>query len=257
MLPAARPTVPIVVDGRSDDWKSALRYYEDAKVALGVCHDDSSVYVCVTTSDRSRIAQIMSMGMITWFDTTGGDAKYFGAQFPLGMRHMETPGVGMPPMGEPGGIDAQDRWKGLAEQSRQIDIVGPGKMERREILLPSREGVEARVAMQGGNLVCEMKLPMHVKLSYDLALGFSKSGALGVGVETIEPDRGSFKPMGGRGEGGGMPPEGGGGMPPGGGRGRGGRGGGGMPRGEAPGMSKPLNFWVVAQLAGAETPPAR
>ncbi|MBK8945109.1 MAG: hypothetical protein IPM32_07510 [Ignavibacteriae bacterium] len=73
----------ISIDGSKQDWKGKINYFEDEKVAIGVLNDDDNIYLCLITSDRSKILKILSNGFTIWFESPNNYKNNFGIQYPI------------------------------------------------------------------------------------------------------------------------------------------------------------------------------
>jgi len=250
---------PIVIDGSQKDWPDAPVNLEKHKVSLGFSHDETSLYVLLTTYDQQTAGQIMGTGMTVWFDSAGSKHKTFGVHFPIGVMDQERPRrekSNRKNSDQPGQPDQQMAMMSETVNA-QLEIVYPDNAEKKQILLPSSSGYNAKLSLRESQLVYELQIPRS-------AIG--DRGIVGVGFETPEitkpqmPSDEEGGPPGGMGEGGppggGGGPPGGGGGPPGGGGGPPG-GGGGMPGGGGPpgggGMGSmptltPLDVWVQVNL---------
>lgn len=77
-------TDAIQIDGDASDWKGSLYYLEEKKASVGIKNDTENLYVCLITQDPTRMRQATSLGMILWFDPSGGKDKQFGINYPVG-----------------------------------------------------------------------------------------------------------------------------------------------------------------------------
>ena len=73
----------ITIDGYKNDWKGSLKYYEDEKVAIAVSNDEKYMFLCLTTSDKSKIMKILGTGFTVWFDPQDSDGETIGIQYPI------------------------------------------------------------------------------------------------------------------------------------------------------------------------------
>jgi hypothetical protein len=148
---------------------------------------------------------------------------------------------------------------GLAiEPIGHIEVIGPGKDDRRrlELAFAKTVGLDVATRMGEGVLVYEIRVPLSASDAQPYAVRSTPGSTIGLGIETGQmPRPGGRGDEGGRGGGRGGGPPGGGGMGGGGGRGGGGMGGGPPGGGREGGMRemKPVKTWVVVHLA---TPPA-
>lgn len=73
----------ILIDGGKQDWEGNLNYFEDEKVAIGISNDDDNIYLCLVTSDRSKVMKILNNGFTIWFESPNNDLNNFGIQYPI------------------------------------------------------------------------------------------------------------------------------------------------------------------------------
>ena len=130
----------------------------------------------------------------------------------------------------------------------RLELLGPGKDDRRSLMLEHAPGIEVRIGRIEGSVVYELKVPLQIEDGHPYAIGARPGATIGVGLETPEVEK--LEGAGGSGMSGmgGRPPGGGGGMgggPP--------RGGGrpGGPEGFKP--PSPIKAWATVRLA---TPPS-
>lgn len=180
---AVAPAKPIIIDGKTDDWAGHLLYYRDAKLIVGVTNDTRFLYLCVTSSDQSVYRSILMRGLTVWFDTTAGKGKYFGMRFPLEMSRSEMPADEEPP------ASFDEMLKRRAEGATKLALLGGEKENLTEILLPGKDGWDARIGYQTGVFAYEMKIPLGVDLGDGRRLTFAHGGQLSLHLETPEFER--------------------------------------------------------------------
>jgi hypothetical protein len=254
-LQSAWRTADIKIDGKNDDWQGGASYLEDQRISVGLLNDAEFLYVSVATSDVDRRSQLAA-GLTLWLDATGKKKRTFG---------LFVPGVGGEGAGRGGGryggrggqMDPDtlaDRVNGPVEY---VEVLGPGKDDRRRADLNQAFGVEIARGYHDGVIVYEIKIPLTQNGSSSIAVQTAAGRTIGLGLETPKPQQASQQGREGRGGGGGGGRGGIGGGRGGmggyggrGGMGRGGGmgGGGGVPGGPLP-TPKPLNVWATAQLA--------
>jgi hypothetical protein len=280
-LRSAWRDVEITVDGSHAEWSELTSFAKDVPFSIGMKNDGTSLFVVLSSSDQSVPPLLMQRGLIVWFDPAGGTRKRFGIKYPViegggvpgprrpggfggapgtqpgdqsGQGSQRPPGAEGPPP-EPSGLmfdPAKDgRWA-------RLELLGPGKDDRRSLILEATPGIEVRVGRVEGSVVYELKVPLQVDDGHPFAVGARPGAKIGIGLETPEAEK--AENPGDMGKPGGRPPGGGGagGRPPGGGMGGGGTGGlppmgGGGPRGGPGGFEppKPIKAWATAQLASA------
>ncbi|MFC2164656.1 hypothetical protein ACFLT2_06650 [Acidobacteriota bacterium] len=258
----------IVIDGKSGDWLDALYYFEEDDVSVGFFNDSEYLYICLLAEDYSIQRQVVMQGFTLWLDATGGKEKTFGIKFPLGMVAMgrdrmptemsdERPDRERMEELQRERPDPEMIRKAFEQTLDELEILGPGKDERKRIKIEGAEGLEIRVRNETGLLTYELKVPLQSLGENSYAIGATPGALIGVGLEVPKPDMDEMRDMM-NGRGGGMTPGGGqpGGRPPGGGQpggmggGKGGgRGGKGRGGGSRPRMPDGLKIWAKLQLA--------
>jgi len=249
----------ILIDGDSSEWKNHLVYNEEKNISFGVLNDEDALYLCLVTSDRDLIRQVVGSGLIIWLDSDGGRHKTFGIKYPIGLASKGMPlREVMRVMRAPnGGLDDDKTGKYLDQIFSELQVLAQkGKQSNLYTLKEAKaKGLEAKARAKNGIFTYEARMP----LSFDdgvAAITVPTKAPVGVGLETPLIDfrevqqnmgagRGSMGGEGGmRGSGGGMGGGRGGGM--GGGKGgmRGGAGG-------RAGMSapEPFKIWSTIILA--------
>jgi hypothetical protein len=277
-IESAWMAAPVRVDGINKEWDALSTIAKDVRFSMAARNDDRRLYIALVTSDRATAMQAVNEGLIVWVDPAGGSKKTFGLQYPLGRSFRGEGGPGHVPrqLRRPtGGENDQDQgqetrgrgddgqdpdsmWKVILSnpRMREADVLGPGKDDRRHVLLDTGETLEAKVGWAEGMLVYELALPLDKTAQSPDGIGVRPGSVVGIGLET--PERKSEGPGGERGGPGGMGGPGGGrggGM---GGMGGGGRHGGGMggpgggmrgERGAFGERPKAIRAWTTVQLA--------
>jgi hypothetical protein len=270
----------ITIDGDYRDWEGALYHFEDAKVYAGVLQDETHLYLCLSSSDRMRIQQVVRGGLTVWFDPSGNRTRSFGLRFPVGGAPTTT---GMPPSDSTGGprwtpggfregstgIDVKKVLAQLTGADREIEIRRDSSPPLR-LFLAEAAGIDVQIGLVEDVLTCELKIPLRTQPEYPYAVHTAPLQALSIGLETVAgPARltdGPLEGWSGEGSPGDGPPDGeppGGGRPGGGGPGGGGGGhrgggrGGHGPGGGRPGShgdmrrsppAGPLDLWFQVKL---------
>ncbi|MEO8167511.1 MAG: hypothetical protein ABI623_04630 [bacterium] len=232
----------VVVDGQSSDWDKVPLYTGKEKVGVSVSNDNEFLYVYLTTQDRQTQMQIMRFGLTVWLDRKDSKDETFGIHYPLGMRFNE------PLTDRSRSEGGEGMQRALESQSRELEILGPGKNERRRLSLLAVPGVQAKIAFAGsGNLVYELRVPLKENSNYQFAVN-AEGSKIGVGISS-QADKEAMKERTGPPEEGVRRGESGGGMRGGGTRG----GGGGVRRGGGEMASRPsnepLDLWLSVTLA--------
>jgi len=282
----------IVIDGSDPgaEWENARHYFKEEKVTLGLMNDAEYLYLRISTRDRATQAKLMQ-GLTIWLNPKGSKDKYLGIHYPLGRSGMMAAAARMQKEGQeekdPAPEDAAPDWGGEDARNQPpdgnkqgaappdgikrmagsalgaIELIGPGNDERNVLYTTEAEklGITARIAVESGNMVYELRVPLRPEGSSPYAVSEADVKKIGIGFVSTAVAMNMRGQGGGSrgGRGGGM---GGGGMGGGGMGGMGGRGGGmggmggGMGGGGMPGMggmqqrnAEPLELWLNVRMA--------
>ena len=239
-------TGDVTVDGMIADWPELTSFPEGISVAAS--NDDRNLYLAIAASDPQRRRQLLGGGLIVWVDPGGGHKQTYGIRVPgAGFERAE----GRRPLPPEEGAESAAPREPRQPDITYIEVLGPGKDDRRRLELSAETGIEAAAHVENGTLGLEVKIPLAAAPStYAHALNASPGAVVGLGLQTPKPERtetegGSH--AGRPGMGGGHGRGGMGGMG-GGGRGGGGhRGGGAGEGGAAP--AKEMKLWTTVALA--------
>jgi hypothetical protein len=236
----------VAIDGRMSEWSELISY--EQRVSVAAFNDAQHLYLAIAASDLARRRQLLAAGLIVWLDATGGKKETFGIRIPGAALQLaegeERPGRGR--TRESGGAQ---RLELLQPDFTYVELLGPGRDDRRRIELSAATGLDAAARVEDGTLLYELKIPVATAagaLRYALV---TRGRSLGLGLRTpkIESPGAGQRAGGLGGIGGGM---GGGGR-------RTGRGGGGVGRGggartgamRARDQLDDLKLWTTLTLA--------
>jgi hypothetical protein len=248
----------MTIDGAVDEWPQ-LEPLEDTHVSAAAQNDGRSLYLMIATSDQARRQQLIAAGLIVWLDAEGGKKRSFG---------IRIPGLLFSGMGGARRGPHNDMPPPAAGEGRQlppltyIEIVGPGKDDRRRLELETTRAIRVARRQAEGTITIELQIPLQRNDGSEHAIGARPGSIVGLGLETPKIERPEGPPPGGHGGTGGRPGGGMGGM--GGGRGGGGAGGGGGRGGFGGGpggppggghermeRADPMKYWTTVQLANS------
>lgn len=224
----------ITVDGEQTEWQDAMTFFEKKNVSIGIANDEDFLYICLVSTDRGLLRQMMGMGFTLWFDPEGGTEKIFGIRFPLG-----TIGSGFTMMRSRGQApDLETMRENFEESLTKIEVIRPEKKERMRFKnIATLPGIAAKIKLSDAAdmLVYEIKVPLVQTEEHPFAIGTEVGEQLGIGFETAELNRQEIRERMGRGGfGGGM----------GGGRG----GSGGRRGGDRPQIPEQFKLWASVHL---------
>ncbi len=168
----------IVVDGKDRDWGTSLTPLSSHPVALGVRHDSSFLYVCLSTQNRFLQHQILQGGLTVWFDPLGGQEKAFGIRYPL-LRRENSPRL------NPRESIAEN-FQLVEPFLREVEIIGPEGDAEVSSLLELKE-ISVRLGASETGLTYELKLPLRPTTEFRYGISTGPMKDLGIGFETAEP----------------------------------------------------------------------
>lgn len=230
----------IKIDGATSDWQNNLEYLSDENIALGFKNDSKYLYICLATSDFSKVFPMFRSGFIIWFEPEN-DGKIIGIKYP--MHNILSNGEMMPNQNERANNneDHSEFIQKMLERQNEMQILNEDKHPLTDLPTENKEGIKAKLGYNSDRFVYELQVPLgNNNLAYQISALPGEN--IKVKFETEELDRKNF-------QGRGMRPDGGmGGERP------GGFGGGRSRGGMRPGMNngrenfEPLNFSVNVAL---------
>ena len=174
----------IVVDGRSADWLDALTYVEEFNVSVGIANDADFLYVCAVVGNPLVRMRVMRQGLTVWFDPKDGRQKSLGIRFPLGSQgRRERPAE----FGEEPDMEILQRVFLLS--LNELEILGPGRKEKRRIKKAEAIGVDVAMSVSSGLLVYELKVPLINSPEQSFAINVQPGRSFGIGIETNPQSR--------------------------------------------------------------------
>ncbi|MBL7135422.1 MAG: hypothetical protein ISS81_02370 [Candidatus Marinimicrobia bacterium] len=241
----------IAIDGYFKEWENNLHFIKNEKIAIGVSNYESDLYLCLVSSDRGVMSQIMRSGFTVWFDPKGKNHKTFGIKYPTGMQQDDM-FMMRDMMGERDfNRDERNRFGDqidLFENTQtHFELLGPKKDDIMIIPILNNQGIQVKLGRSQQQLVYELKVPLTQTPEHPDAINASPDQQISIGFETGKFERPEMRGNMTRGMGSRSP--GGVGGRPGGGM----RGGspGGMGRGMGRGMPEQLKVWIKVNLASS------
>ena len=227
-------TEPLTLESSDySDWPENPQYFdEDSKVRVSLMNDDTFLYIrLLSRSHKSKMLFIRG-GFTVWLNNSGDSEEQFGLQFPLPRQKMMR--------GSTADHKSRNSMEDMLEDGQYSLAILNGSDETRQTMPTSKAaemGIYARLQVEEGYLVYELKVPLPLATSMDDKI-------IGVGFESGKITR----PTGGGSSGGGGG-RGGGGKGGGGGGGRGGSKMGGNGGSRGGGSPKPIEIWARVHLA--------
>jgi hypothetical protein len=192
----------IVIDGNASDWGANLKYLPDEKAAVGVSNDINYLYLCLTTSDLSKVMPMFGAGFTVWIKNEESDSS-LGIRYPLHNIVNEAR-----VMVNPGAFREKGRGmmlKKLMADQNEIRILNSDKFPVTVISTSDSSGLTARLGYNNDQFVYELRIPLNSNNNEKYYISASQGDKLSVQFETERPERKNF---GRQREGGMIPPEG-------------------------------------------------
>ncbi|MDF1545485.1 MAG: hypothetical protein P1R58_10320 [bacterium] len=218
----------IVIDGKIDDWSNLdVHYHNDEGTVLGICHDQSNLYLQLRFREPLQAAMIRRHNLTIWLDNQGKKEKYYRLRYNNGLSPDQM-NSGMKQPGRPGRQDQKTAEMPGAEKPDAIELQAyrEGWRSPRSYALDGADPVAAAFDTSFSFFVYEFRIPLGDSLSAPDGIELGKKGKVGIGLEYSQlknqPRLGHRDPSfvdpqgigGGRGGGrGGMGGKSGGGMP--------------------------------------------
>lgn len=232
----------IIIDGSRQDWNGGFSFIEDEQVAVAMKNDDNYLYLCLATSDRSKIMNIMQMGFTVWLDPLDSDGQTIGVQYPVKREKEPRPNMQLGDNQEDsrGNLNNEKMFNNLKNMQNEILIVNEDNFPLTAIPTKNIEGIGAEVGNEMNQFIYELRVPLTYNKINAVFLDALPGEEIKVTFETGEiqkPERNDSEMRGNSGSG----------M-----TGRGGRGGGmrggGQNRMQA--ANDPIDFNVEVKLSG-------
>ena len=235
----------IKIDGNTNDWAGALKYFEDEKAAIGVSNNNDYIYFCLATSDNAKIMRILRNGFTVWLDPQSSDGETIGIQFPIKRFSKSIIDRTRPGMKEE--ENSADNLKKMINKFKidqnEILIVNEDKFPLSAFPLVNNAGIEVNINYEMHQFVYELKFPLANNTLDNFYIDVLPNEIVRVGFESGEinkPEVGDRDNMSGSGNSDRMSSGG-----------RGGKRGGGR-SGNTDSMQKntePIEFYVEIKLA--------
>jgi len=183
-------SAPPTIDGALGEWGGSLSYVSDQPVSMSVVPTDSLLYVALATQDQRLIRSVARQGLIVWVDPSGGEARKYGIQYPLGLRAQRAAGGG-PPSSAASPSGSPRRSSAFSQLSLQeLDVL---RRDSARVRIPAQfsSGVRAQATINPGTLVYEVAIPVAAAAGTDSTqhgLRTPLAATVSVGLQTPEAD---------------------------------------------------------------------
>jgi hypothetical protein len=173
---ASTPAANIVVDGSLSEWDTLKPVAPGLQ--LGVANDGRSVYVAVLASDEQTRVSVLR-GIVLWLDASGGHGETVGLQLPA-LPRIDPAAAGP---------SATGNVRLTPTISDRIDVLGPGKLERRLVDLTPSSDVAVATGGEDGGIAFEIRIPLNGSDAHALGLATSAGRAFALGIATPVPGK--------------------------------------------------------------------
>lgn len=217
----------IKIDGDQSDWAGNLKTIKDDNVAYGFRNDGQNLYLCLVTSDASKVLRILTMGLTVWLNP-GNSKDEIGVKFPLRPDRGEMRDFRMQGNDSNAPRDREQRIKNMIAMQKELTVTNKDDLPLYTSEIETAKDFQAFISYEKDQFVYELKVPLEGNNNAQTVLKTQPGDDVEVKIETGKmemPQRQGGMRTGNGGEGGNRPPMGGGGREGGGRRGGGERGG--------------------------------
>jgi hypothetical protein len=157
----------IQIDGVFSDWQSRLIRDEKSGAIFGISNDSDNLYLCLTTSDRATVRQIMRGGLIIALHIKAARGKQFGIKFPTAIEGMPFEGGWERGSGRMDrSDDEQNRFRMFRDTQTELVLLGPGKGEMQIVPLMNPYGLKVALGQAQRQFVYELQIPFELMSSH-------------------------------------------------------------------------------------------
>ncbi len=194
---------PPAIDGDLSDWGGDLIIYQEEGVVCGLSHDESHLYLALSSRKPETLRAIMRSGLTVWLNDQGRSKKSFGIQYPLPMNREEFRALRRTGSGGRSHQNGGNRdWQNPENRNRmmaklfgeylstQTDfslLSGPGHVESQQALSVS-ESIKAAVTFRDGQFSYELSIPFDDAEDGTMALHKNPKSRYNIGIEIPAPD---------------------------------------------------------------------
>jgi len=148
------PVNEINIDGNIDDWSGDLKYIEDENSAIGVKNDKDNLYICFTTTDRSKIRQIINLGFIVWLKPI--NAKTLGVKYPVNSINKKDLYFRR---GNPRIIENDSTYKSFIKKNTEFLIINDENFPLYGSHIGANSGYRISLGFHNGQFIYELSVP--------------------------------------------------------------------------------------------------
>lgn len=184
----------ILIDGNASDWGTDLKYLSDEKVALGVANDNSYLYLCLTTSDMSKVMPMFVGGFTVWVENENKNENKIGIKYPINNIVTESRIMLNPEEFREKGRDMMI--SKMIKKQDEIRILNKDNFPVTVISTSDSSGLKARLGFNNGQFVYELRVPLKTDKQNKYGINTVSGNKLLVKFETGKPGRGKFNGRG-------------------------------------------------------------
>jgi hypothetical protein len=147
----------IVVDGNHQDWGTSISYVKDDNIAFGFKNDKENLYICMVTSDRTKIMKILSTGLTISIKSDNGK---IGIKFPVRPEPGEMSDMRMHQPDQEGSPETNDRITTFISKFKELQV-----LDKNDMLIFSQSadlgpGFIAKMGYNMNQFVYEIQIPL-------------------------------------------------------------------------------------------------
>ena len=152
----------IIIDGIDNEWQGARYLIDKKNITIGVMNDESSLYIRLSTHNKVLQSMIAEQGMSVVFEAPREKGKLITVKYPVGNSQSEPDSLASDE-----GFDMKKISSDIAEslKSGHITIKKGDISQALSLSEAADEGIECRMAVEGGQLVYELRMPINSSAS--------------------------------------------------------------------------------------------
>ena len=147
----------IVIDGKHDDWGTALRTVEEGNIAFGFVNDKDFLYLSMVTSDRNAVRKVLMNGLTVWISSSEGK---IGIKYPFrpdpselrDMRMNRTP---------PERSNDEPIMRNMLKRNEDLQVVSDKEFPLYTGNAPVGSSFRGIIDVDNSVLVYEMRVPLN------------------------------------------------------------------------------------------------
>jgi hypothetical protein len=191
-------TVPVTIDGKPLEWQKCLSNLQDTTVIAGALNDTGFIYLCIISRNVDLNMLAAGPGLMLWFEHKELKSGRVGIRFSSNKNMMHHhPHHDEVHTGKENEFYPHEHQLSPEIQTIELFSSGGDSTVITETIA-IRYGIQAEIAFIDGQMVCEIKLPLHDNDSSVFSLGIVNDILMSVTVETAAVkmhERGVGRPL--------------------------------------------------------------